>query len=238
MFLLWQRISILRLVYCFLFYPYIFLIRILLIFKISLPPFHYWFWNIIFIWKWKTFNLFIVTHKYSPLVVLLNYIRISEYYFLLFTPLIIFISLWYFFSLKSLLFSILTIDFIWVIFSWFLFFKLLCFYFIILAVFIVFMINIIKDTHYYIFYRKIEILLLIIIIFGLPPFFSFRVKWLICSHIRLFYTIFIIRFLLLNLYFYWGIFYLNIVNNNFINNKVSLKIYIILILNTSWLYLC
>lgn len=237
LFLIWQSISTLSIIFFVVMYPYSIILIIILIFKIALPPFHYWFWRIISLWKLKNFFIFLYIHKYPTIIVILNYTSIIIWKFLIISPLLIFLFLWFFINLKSIIFSLLILDFIWLLFSWFSILKLLYLYIFLNSMLLIIIIFINKNQFKSIL-NKVEFNLFILLVFRLPPLVTFIFKWLIRRQFNTLILYIFFFLAVLNIYFYWSIFYLNITYSIFYNIKLLNNILLkYLSLNILYLFL-
>lgn len=143
---------------------------LVLVFKISLPPFHVWFLRLIKAIPWKIFFIFIFIGKVPYILVFMHFWYKSLLYFFIIFPLIMFIYFWLCISFKYLIWILSICEFPWSYLSS----KRLHIIWIYLRILLLIILIIINE--YQLFSPFI-----LLVISGLPPFRGFQIKILITS---------------------------------------------------------
>lgn len=231
-YLIWQRLSILCIIYTLIVYKNNFLLLILLILKISLPPFHFWFLIMFYEWSWKSLNIFLFIHKYTPTILLVNYLDKTIWCWLILFPLIRFLTIWNDFNLKCVLYSVLLAESRGFIISWLCRYKMFITYIIfnrLIITFFIVLYNYYKINKYFIKFREG---ILITLIFSMPPFITFGLKWIVSSISSL---ILIILLLLFNLSIYfliWRVYVTCFKYKQVISLNINKSVYLIILIHT------
>jgi len=207
------------------------LIILPLLIKLSLIPFHLWLPSILEGLNWFSCLLIITWQKISPLIII-SYLNIDKNIIFLITL----ISLNSIFGLnQNSLRKILAISSInnttWMLFAILINEKLWINYFLIYSILNFLIIKLLNDYNInYInqikffnlnFFLKLNLLILIFSIIGLPPILGFLIKWILIKNLiynNIYFTIIILIVLtILNLLFYIKITYFLLFNFNLIN---------------------
>lgn len=229
-FILWQRLCSLLIIISLLFVikPMFF---IMLLFKIGLPPFHMWVWFNQSKWRINSFIIFVTSHKFLPIILIVNHIKINWWIisFLWFGL----IQLWGLSRMKSLIFGSRIIERSWIILRWFRSLKIFVFYLILIIIILLIWLNL---TNLRIYNSKIRLILVCFLLLRQPPLFRFIIKWTIIGRIKIFISLIITILSWFRIIFYWFWFSFILVFKNFINFKINKIIILLIIFNIAWLF--
>lgn len=178
-YMIYQSITILGFIYVVLFYQNTALLIMFLIFKIALPPFHFWFLARFHEWSWKSLNLFFFVHKYTPTLILLNYMRETLLYWILVLPIFRILTTYNNFGIKYLIYSIILVETAGFILSGLYSFKLFLMYIVFNLVVIVIYTQLYNYNNTNKYFIKFQEGVLLTIILRVPPLIRFNMKWLV-----------------------------------------------------------
>lgn len=202
-----------------------------LLIKLSLIPFHLWLPSILEGLNWFSCLLIITWQKITPLIII-SYLNIDKNIIFLIT----FLSINSIFGLNQnsirkilaissinnstwILFAILINEKLWM--NYFIIYSILNF--LIIKILNTYNINYINQIKFFNlnFFYKLNLLILIFSIIGLPPILGFLIKWILIKnliHNNIYFIIIILIILtILNLLFYLKITYFLLFNFNLIN---------------------
>lgn len=222
-FLIWQRISSLFLIYCFLSKINVF-IMFMLLFKMGLPPFHFWFWNVQKYWRLKRFLVFISIHKILPIIIFLNNLKIN--WFLITLSLFGILFFLKEIRIKRMIFGLRILESVWLVFSWFRSLKIFIIY-LTLNFLIIIIIDMCLINNWY---SDFDLSLIITLIIGLPPFVSFFLKMIIIGDIIILLSLILMFLSWVNLFFYW-FWFRSVILIKVMKVKINLIIFLIIISN-------
>nr|YP_009400243.1 NADH dehydrogenase subunit 2 [Floraphis choui]YP_009400321.1 NADH dehydrogenase subunit 2 [Floraphis meitanensis]ARW70235.1 NADH dehydrogenase subunit 2 [Floraphis choui]ARW70365.1 NADH dehydrogenase subunit 2 [Floraphis meitanensis] len=227
-----------------------FMIIIPLLMKLSLMPFHLWLPSMIEGLNWMSCFLLMTWQKISPMI-MISYLNMNK--MLIFT--ISMISLNNFFGMNQnsirkilamssinnsswMLMAIIMNENLWM--NYFLIYSILNL--MIINILWIYKINYINQLKFFNFnfFLKLNMLMLIFSIMGLPPMLGFLMKWMLIKMLiynkMIIILILLITLTILNLYFYLKLTYFllfnfNLFNKWFIQNKKNNNFNIILFIN-------
>lgn len=207
---------------------FLIIINLIIIFKLGVIPFHFWFIDIIKTLNWLRCFVLSTWQKIIPFFILififiqdiiLFFVILRSIFSIIFSINQIYLKKLYAYSsinhIRWLIISLIFRELIWLLY----FFIYLIINFLIIIILKIFNINFIMDLYYKfnLNYLKFFFIILIFSLGGLPPFLGFLIKWYIIYYLLFNYNFFIllilIFFSLIFLYFYLRLLYINIFIN-------------------------
>lgn len=238
LFLIWQSLSSIFILYNYLVFKNIYTMCLLLIFKRGLPPFQLIFWFFQSFWSINSFLLFLFAHKYPVLLILIVLRNLDFIMWLALRSLLILILFRFNFSLKRFIFTYTISETIWIILSFSCNIRIWILYLIINTMFLIILWKIIEfKIMFKTIYVNFFLIFILFIFIRLPPFITFILKWQIMTYTSFLLIILImtISFLLLIIIWFFmyflRIFYGSLLSINF------LLLYSYILVNSTWSYL-
>nr|YP_918961.1 NADH dehydrogenase subunit 2 [Romanomermis nielseni]ABL73780.1 NADH dehydrogenase subunit 2 [Romanomermis nielseni] len=234
-FLLWQSLSSLMILFNLVANLDYFFINIFIFMKTSLPPFHYLFWKFHIFVSWKVFMIFMTLHKFLPLMFMVMFFMKIFYITIIIFPVITFFMMWNNMNLFSNLYLFMMGDSCWMIMSFFVSLKMSIFY-MLMNLFMFFMMMMIKPINKENFKNSVMMKFILLLLFSLPPFFTFLLKFLLISSISTHVVLLFLFLYLISIFFYWEIFYFTIINLLLMSFKSNM-LYILIICHMMFLWI-
>jgi NADH:ubiquinone oxidoreductase subunit 2 (subunit N) len=210
-----QRVCSICLVFGFLIFNRAVIIILFIIFKIGLPPFHFWVIDFLKINNWIVFFYLITIQKIS-LFILLSYFLFERITIIRISLIRIIISIIRTFFINSLFYILFYSSIIhssWIVLRIFFSIKVWLIYFLLYSFLLLIIILLIKNHNLFFITQNLFSIKWCVfwVLIGLPPFSIFLIKWRISIFLikwRLLFFLIILLTSFLRLYIYFKVIYI------------------------------